>query len=142
MKYTQQEQIEATQRIRSRNTEEGQRTLATRIRELDFPRESDDYEDALRVQTVSWATIYNRIRRFDQKGPANLTEGDTVRVFRDGSHLSFTPGFDDVWVGNDMTVGAVRTVTFVGTNEGVHLSDGFSYPRQTLVKLPAMAATG
>lgn len=140
MKYSQQEQIEATQRIRSRNTGEGQRTLATRIMDLDFPRNSDDYGDAMMVQTVSWATIYNRIRRFDENGPANLTIGDPVQVYRDGKQFAGRPDFQTPWVAEDL--GKTLTVRYISSRLGVRLSNGFWYPRQTLVRVPARAATG
>ena len=64
--------IEATNRIRSRNRDVPQRTLATLIDHFDFPVGSDDHTDSIRVLGI-WATIYTRIRRYDKATPLTDT---------------------------------------------------------------------
>jgi hypothetical protein len=69
MAYEFRRQIEAVNRIRRRNPEVGQRTLARRIKQCQFSGSLDDFMDVRTngLEDEPEATIYNRIRRFDSR---------------------------------------------------------------------------
>lgn len=80
-------EIEAVNRIRSRNREIGQRTLARMIKRCQFPHKvasglssgfiyDMDRWDVVTfdLKSVPEATIYNRIRRYDKKNPKRQAE--------------------------------------------------------------------
>lgn len=57
-------EIDATKRIRERNPDVPQRTLARKIVDQLFADDSEDKTDACRI-FATYATTYNRIRRID-----------------------------------------------------------------------------
>jgi len=126
------DEIAATEQIRKEFPSVGQRTLARDIRDQAAYLEAQVPRQALLSASIApYATIYNRIRRFDastKAGPharalkrLNLSPGDRVRVER--AVPSYHGGWKDAWVKPDMTemVGRTYRVVIVDGPAGVVL---------------------